>query len=403
MHSSQRADLSQWAVLTMVLVGAWIGMSQAATYAVIDMGTCIGQAIANDETMAGSCIIDGAQMAARGQVDSFSSLGQRGRANAQGEDGITVGYSGSFGPGDINQEASLWDANGQLTLLGLLPGGAASAATGRNSAGLVSFYADDASQTIHGGYWDASGFHPLSGFPDDVFADGIDDANEILITAFLEDDFPHAMLCTLDGACIDLQPADAALSYGRHLTSTGLATGTVYDVDTFTLHAARGTAATGLVRLADLAGLHACDGLGSNGRGETVGTCGVSGQDRLDHGIFWAADGQTMDLNTALADTGWVVNEALSINDAGVITAICTTPEGMQNHGCLLVPQQPVALDPGRSGKGKGHGQGEGHTKQAHLKAFKTHVSPHLPAGLIRLSQSGKMPPSALAHLLERW
>jgi hypothetical protein len=328
-----------WVILLMVGWGTSFALAQVR-YVVMDMGACVAGAIANDGTMAGSCVVGELQMAARGTFDQFRSLGVAGRAKAQGQDGVTVGYSGCFAPGCINQEASLWDAQGTLHLLSLLPGGRVSAATSQNRAGLVSWYADQDGR-MRAGYSDATGMHPLPDFGANAFAEGIDDANELLVTAFLPDGFPHALKCDLQGSCIDLQPQDAARATSQHLTSTGLATATVYDKQTFVQHAARGTSVTGLVRLADPSGLSFCNGMGSNRLGQTVGSCIVPGLlTPVEHGVLWGVDGTPADLNTVLANSpGWVVNQALSINDTSMITAVCTTPQGVTQRGCLLVPE----------------------------------------------------------------
>jgi hypothetical protein len=187
------------------------------TYVVIDLGNFFQEGIAGNGQMTGYMTVltpggdnGSEEHAARGTVGQIVDLGLIGRVNRPCPNGRAVGYANNAPPGFLGQEASLWNASNQLTFLGLLPGGYASAATSCNKQGLIGFYAGDPNLVIRAGYRDTQGvMHVvLPTWPYDTWGADLNNNHQILINADFADGHLHPLVCSLQGECIDLLPPD---------------------------------------------------------------------------------------------------------------------------------------------------------------------------------------------------
>jgi len=85
------------------------------------------------------------------------------------------------------------------------------------------------------------------------------------------------------------------------------------------------------------AGWKASYGNGINNNGQVVGTLMASAVDPITHAFLYS-NGINVDLNDLIpADTGWILNNAYSINDAGQIVGDGINPQGL-SHAFLLSP-----------------------------------------------------------------
>jgi probable HAF family extracellular repeat protein len=247
-----------------------------------------------------------------------------GNANVLGVDinasGLMCGYMTGSGSGNPAKfRAVLWteDPNHpgryDTTVLGVLPGGdtlqSFGVASGINDAGQVvgwSFLADGTGN--HAVIWENDATHTVTDLPfpagaGGVIANAINQAGEAVGEQFV----PAAW--------------DRAVKWGPAPAHTP-------------------------VDLGVLPGRNASDANGIDDVGDVVGMSyvfdpAVGGSDP--HGFIWR-DGVMRDLNDLLdaSGAGWVVTNAVAINDAGWIAGSATAPSG-QTRAVVLAPSEPIA------------------------------------------------------------
>jgi len=169
---------------------------------------------------------------------------------------------------------------------------------------------------------------------------GINVADQIAGDADVPGGEPHAVLWD-HGSLIDLgMPPGYVRSHARRISDAGQIAGWVQRTGLDGIPHARAFAySDGTLReLGTLADLPESNALGVNTAGQIVGTAGtVYGQNDVhDRAVLWNA-GLVMDLNTLIpADTGWELQSAEDINNAGQIVGAGTIRG--QHHAFLLSP-----------------------------------------------------------------
>ena len=149
--------------------------------------------------------------------------------------------------------------------------------------------------------------------------------------------FLRATRWDVDGSPTDLGTLGGAVSTALGVSDSGIVVGTSALSDG-TGRPFR-TTATGMLALPNLpAPFMFCDAGSINVALVAVGTCGFGEiRTEVEHAVRWAADTSVIDLNDVVQDaTGWVLERANGINDAGLIIG-----DGTFNgvaHGFLLTP-----------------------------------------------------------------
>lgn len=272
--------------------------------------------------------------------------------------GTVVGWSMTSVPGEYRPFLA---APGQTPFnLGTLEG-RMSIATGINNSGVISGYSSvgipydtgyAAFTTSTGAALSKIDFGRLD--VSDAFANGINDSGSVAGTvfstaaggwqAFVRDTDGVRILPTLGG---NNAQATALNNHGAIIGFSNLATGEgrafVYD-------------GTNMVDLGALSGSDIfgygfgtsaySSALGINDAGTIVGSSGYSGYQG--HGFVYT-DGKMSDLNNLLASKstdGWVITDAMAINDAGVIAAYGYRSGAFVGTTLLLTPHEvPEPLD----------------------------------------------------------
>lgn len=207
--------------------------------------------------------------------------------------GQVVGVSGTTG--GLTAHATLWASNGSATDLGAFMAGANSEARGINDAGLAvgQSWLDAGGTSFHAALWGSAGIVDLG---------------------------------TLAGG--DLSSAYDINANGMAVGWSNAANGDQHAV----VWASNGA----ITALSSLGG-HFSHANAINSSGYIVGSAETSGGDR--HAVLWA-DGGIMDLNTlldpALSSQGWVLVDAMDINDLGSIVGKAVNIHTGDTHGFLM-------------------------------------------------------------------
>jgi probable HAF family extracellular repeat protein len=222
-----------------------------------------------------------------GTIQALPSLGgtvtqYSEQANAVNDSGEVVGVSAA--PGGLI-EACLWQ-NGQAIALGVLPGGTGALTLGySNSAALA-----------------------------------INQSGQIVGFSMAAGDFDHAVLWQ-NGTMTDLG------TLGQYDSSMATAISNKGEVAGYDLEPNYNEWAVVwqngvMTKLGSLPGRTYNAPNAINDSGIVVGSSGYVGDATSNHPVMWE-NGQVIDLNTILpANSGWVISEALSINDSGEIVGV---------------------------------------------------------------------------------
>ncbi len=246
-----------------------------------------------------------------GATDSIA-YGMNNLDQVVGASGAAVGSSA---------DAVLWD-DGAVVDLGKLPGDTGSDAIAINNEG-VAVGDSYSATTFLAVFWDKSRvIHRLPNLPGDAIsgAAAINERGQIAGTSGTDFTHYHAVLWN-GGAPVDLGTLGGDISFTIAINSSGQVAGAA-QLPNGLFHAAMWHNGV----LIDL-GTFGSDPYGwsggLNGRGDIVG---FSGQSLVDvataHALLWQ-DGQMINLQSQIpADSGWVLQQADSINDKGQIGGI---------------------------------------------------------------------------------
>jgi probable HAF family extracellular repeat protein len=331
--------------LTGLLVSTVIAGAAPASYTLTDLGPVLTvHAIStNGTTVVGSQLAAGEQTAfvLFPTVTNLGYLpqGNFSRANSAYSSTV-VGYS-STGPYGLYTHAFRWTPATGMQDLGTT--GATdlfSAATGINGAGTIVGYADSPNRsTIVPVVWINGTISILPTLSaGHAFADAISDMGDIVGDAMTASGQTHAVLWPVTGGVVDLHTVSSTFSIALSINNVGQVVGFAT-----TPHGERGFVwlpLTGMLTLEPLAGDTLSAAYGVNDAGTIVGNSLLPDPvvARYNHiaAVRWD-NGVATDLVTLVTNgVGWVLENAVSINQAGVIVGMGTL--NGQEHGYMLVP-----------------------------------------------------------------
>jgi uncharacterized membrane protein len=247
-------------------------------------------------------------------------------ATSINERGQISGDSGAVAYGIAH--GVMWDQWG-VHDLGMLPGDAGSDATMINNAGEIagqSYASVDYISTTRAVAWDTSGqIHPLVSVPSWTYsvALAINDAGQLCGQAGPDEtgEYPAVLWPDYNSAPIGLEkPVDNGAGYPLAMNNRDQIVGAVYPLSVGNWIPALWQQGR-LTELPMLSGDPGGAAVGINSRGQVVG---FSGQSLFDfstpHALLWD-DKTVVELQRLLpANSGWVLLQALSINDRGQIS-----------------------------------------------------------------------------------
>ena len=354
--------LASAAALALALGASSLGSSSA--YLVQDLGTLGG-------TFSWALAINGA-----GEVTGYSTIAGDeayhafrfhhgaledlaplpGQPLAQGlaiaPDGRVAGFSGRLGFGDVPAmfRAVISDRAGVFSDLGVLPGFADSYAFGVNPRGQV---VGRSCTGVFVTLCRAVRFHPAGGPPDDLgtlggansSASAIDPRGRIVGDANTAKGRDHAFLLD-DRGMHDLGTLGGPDSFALAINNDNVVVGFAHPPGGMDFHAfrMRGASRPGAVMedLGTLPGDTDSFADAVNDCGEVVGTSNTSSFTGGTVRPFIFADGRMRDLNELIpADSGWTLDFASAINDAGQIAGMGRI--GGQRHAFLLTPEPELS------------------------------------------------------------
>src|SRR5947209_14738240 len=325
------------------------GDAQVGRYFIADLGTLGGlqskaYGINNAGRVIGSSTPSGGSSSSSPfawQSGTFTSLGTFG-----GDDGVAYGLNeigyivGNASTSTSNEHAFIWsDIFGKLDI-GTLPGGAFATAYDINDSNQVVGQSEIAPLVDRGFLWQKdTGMQmlPTLGGSSGA-ATGINNAGQIIGWAATGAGAAHAFLL-IDGTMADLGTFGGSTSVAEHINDNGDVVGYATlpsNSASQTYHAFLFTAMGGLQDLGTLAGGTRSIAYANNVTGQVVGQPEIA--PGVEHAfIYDATKGGMLDLNAAVAASGWVLQEARAINDNGVIVGSGINPQG-QTHGFQLTP-----------------------------------------------------------------
>jgi uncharacterized membrane protein len=272
--------------------------------------------------------------AATGFPGAIVDLGVVGFAVDLTSSGIVIGSYQDLDP-TAQTGGFVWTERDGFENLGTLPGGRGSDPNGINARAMIVGSALDAARIERAVVWI------------DGVASVLPDIGGDLTRALAVNPSGHIVgTGGASGSRILFWPTltqvfDLGPGVGTAINAGDVITGMISDENGHT-HAFRLQPSLGLEVLPDVPGTtDACEGQAINAASAVVGWCDGFPFEEAGtgtHAALWTPDGQAFDLNTVLDQgTGWLLDIAYGINEAGLIVATGTY-QG-QAHGALLMPQ----------------------------------------------------------------
>jgi probable HAF family extracellular repeat protein len=276
------------------------------------------------------------------RLDILSPWG--GQAFAINAAGTAVGVV--IPPGRFTEHAARWKPQGEVTDLGLLPGGDDSPARDINAEGDVV-----GTSTIGQGLNTHAFLYPAGGtaMKDLGTLDGgsssaayaINNKGQVVGVANTADPqvFRLAFLYS-DGTMSSLGSFDGQHSEAHDVNDNGIAVGLGFVGNPLgPFHAARFQLGTTPLDLGTLSGGTFSSAEGINNLGQIVGYSYTT-QFGGTHAFLWTDATGMLDLNDLLpANSGWILGDATAIDDHGDITGWGVNPQG-NTSGFILVPEE---------------------------------------------------------------
>ncbi len=251
-----------------------------------------------------------------------------------GESFFSVGY-----------HAASW-TNGKPQDLGTLPGGVLSWANAINASGLIAGASDGTNVGPEATVWSSSGPHGLGFLPGGSYSDafGINRVGQVVGFSDLTGGGSDGFIWSKATGMQDLgslpggggSSANAINDRGQVVGGSGCGAAC--------LHAVLWSSVKGsILDLGVLPGSTFSSAYGINNHGAVVGSAGYI--DSAEHAFIWTSTGGMQDLNNLIPqNTGWTLEFAFAINDAGQIAG-----DGAlngQERGFLLTPIAASSLAP---------------------------------------------------------
>jgi probable HAF family extracellular repeat protein len=321
------------AVLSVAICGVRTAEA-AVSYNVIPLGSDVfPECINNSGLVVGYCYSGGAQYTyIHSGTESEGSLWPGNVAYAINDAGRAVGSI------EVNNKtvAFMCDA-GQIRLLPTLGGTGSTVAYGINQAGRIVGYSSVAGSDLHAFFYNGA-MHDLGTSGRESIAWAINKNDQIVGWYEYASDVPHAFL--YDGTMHDLGSLGGGQSSASDINDNGQVVG-IASIGGYTFHAFLydGT-------MHDLGILGGTSGSsnakGINLSGQVVGASNYGAGSSLSHAYIY--DGTMRDLNGLIDPTsGWVLQDANDINDAGWIVGYGTL--NGQGSAFLAIPTpEPSAL-----------------------------------------------------------
>ncbi len=317
----------------------------AQTYALTNLGTLPGSigseaiSVNSSGQVAGRALFanqaqrglfySGGQLTAVDLPNGFTS----GNTNAISASGTITGYV--YNTVDSPGRAFVW-ANGVTTLLPTPTGYAGAAGTGINSLGQVVGNAFSNSWETMAFVYSNGVSTPLGTLPGGTgsLAAGINASGQILGTSFNGQIWDGRTFVYSNGIKTVLAPVGME-TFGMAINDAGQVTGLAFSADFFgKTHAYIYTPGTGFTVVDPSSGFTGAEGYAINLSGSVVGKMTTDNNTSVG---FLYSSGQVQNINDLLVDApGWVVTQANSIADNGLIAATATFAG--TSYGVLLTP-----------------------------------------------------------------
>ncbi len=340
---------SGWGLATLILMGALAAPADASSLGTVtgygSLGR-LGQTGPNSEIVGGNAS-NHAFINGNGTTIDLGTLGgSTSAAAATDGKGQVVGVSNIAG--DSAQHAFLY-SNGKMSDLGTL-GGTSSTATGINGSGQIVGQATNSSDNTHAFLYANGKMNDLGTLGgDSSSATGINGSGQVVGQSSLSDGSTHAFLYS-GGSMADLGTLGGTSSFGRGINVSGQVVGQAYTAGDAEAHAVLWSHGV-ITDLGKLPGFDASKANAINAAGEIVGNAygnndPVTGAP-IQHAFVYA-NGMMKDINALLpASSGWTFSQALSINDAGVVSGFGSYL-GQRQAFSVVVPisavPEPTAL-----------------------------------------------------------
>lgn len=226
--------------------------------------------------------------------------------------------------------------NSAMSDLNAIPGCLESRAQRINEKGQIAGYAETTDGSVHAFLYSGGTMTDLNALLPGIrlgSANGINDRGDVAIVARMSDGISNHAFLYSNGTMTDLYTTANQFSSANDINNSGEIVG--QDASRNAILYSHGTT----TRLGSLPGRPICDTKDINNSGQVVGIC--YNTDGAAPRAFLYSNGTMTDLNTLIdspsGSSGWTLNRALAINDAGWIVANGTNATS-GTHAFLLTP-----------------------------------------------------------------